>query len=84
MKQSGLWSWNPSNFGWLQPELKNFEWWNWSLKFEFPFKRRIWWSKPIVQTIQWFLFFNGPNHSGAAVKNFQSLEPEPNILDAWS
>jgi len=65
----------------VEPEPKNFEWWSQSLKFEFPFNRNILYSKPIVQIMQWFLVFNGPNRSGARRKNFGrlELEPEPEI-----
>ena len=38
--------------------------------FEFPFNRRILYSKPTVQIMQWFLVFNAPNCSGAGAKNF--------------
>jgi len=41
-------------------------------------------GKRVLQIIQWFLFFNGPNHSGAGAKSFSRLEPEPNNLDARS
>ena len=83
---SGLWSWgrSPSNFGWLEPGPKIFEWWSRSrnLKFEFLFNRHSLWSKPIVQIIQWFLVFNGPNRSWAGSNKFYKLEPVPKILDA--
>jgi len=63
----GLWSRgrSASNFGWLEQEPNNFEWWSRSrsLNFEFLFDRHSFWSKPIVQIIQWFLVFNGPNRS---------------------
>jgi len=32
-----------------EPVPKNFEWWSRSLKFECPFNRHIWYSKPIVK-----------------------------------
>jgi len=75
----GLWSRSPSSFGGLEPEPKNFEWWSRSLKFGFPFNGHGLWSEPIVQIIQWFLVFNGPNRSGAGAKNFRCLELEPKI-----
>lgn len=64
---SGLWSRSRNNFGWLKPELKNFEWW--SRKFEIPSTRHSSCNKPMVQTMQWFSVFNGPNRSGAGAKN---------------
>jgi len=70
----------PSNFGWLQlqPESKTFRWWSWSLKFGFRFHSPTSWGKRVVQIIQWFSFFSGPNHSGprAGAKIFQMLEPK--------
>ena len=36
-------------------------------------------GKRVVQIIQWFLVFNGPNRSGVGAKNFWVLEPEPEI-----
>ena len=46
----GLWSQS------LELVPKNFEWWSRSLKFEFPFNRHIWHSKPIVQIAVFFSF----------------------------
>jgi len=60
----------PGNFGGVRAQ-------------HFSFNRHILWSKPIVQVIQWFLVFNGPNHSGTGAKNLHTLEPELKILDAW-
>jgi len=38
----------------------------------------------MVQIIQCFSVFNGPNRSGAGAKNLEMLEPELKNLDAWS
>ena len=40
-----------------------------SLEFGFRFHRRSLWGKRVVQTVQWILVVNGPNHSGAGAKN---------------
>ena len=53
-----------------------FRWGSQSLKFGFQYQRRRLWVKRVVQIIQLFLVFNGPNRSGAGsgAKN----------LNAWS
>jgi len=42
------------------------------------------WGKRLVQIIQWFLVFNGPNRSGADSGAKEMLEPGPKNIDAWS
>jgi len=46
------------------PRSKTFIWWSRSLKFGFRFHSPTSWGKRVVQIIQWFSVFNGPNHSG--------------------
>ena len=77
--------------GWLEPEPKKHlnggaavGAWNLSSCLTHSF-----WSKPIVQIIQWFLIFDGPNRSwpgakkrlefGSGSKHFRRLEPEPEM-----
>ena len=59
---------------------KSFRWWNRSLKFRFRFHSPSLWGKLVVQIIQWFSTFNGPNHFGAGAKNFRCQKPE---LEIW-
>ena len=43
------------------------------------------WGKRVVEKKQWFLIFNGPNHSGAGFKTFYMLVgARAKELDAWS
>ena len=68
--EPGLWS--PSNFG--MAGAKNFRWWRQSLKFGFRFHRHSLWGKGVVQMIQWFSVFNGPNNSGAGAKKLLDVQ----------
>ena len=76
------WSRSPSNFGW--PEPKIFRWCSRNLQLVFLFHRQNLWGKRVVQIMQWFLFFNGPNSSGPGAKNFQMLQSEPKNWNAWN
>ena len=66
---AGLWNQSPSNFGLLEPEPKIFRWWSRSLNLDFRSTNSLL-GKRVVQIIQWFLVFHGPNRSGAGAKNF--------------
>jgi len=80
-KSRDFWNRSSCNFGWLESEPISFEWWSLSLTFELPFNRRSFWSKPIVQTIQWLLFLMGQVILDPEPKTFRwvELEPEPEI-----
>jgi len=69
---------------WLDPEPKTFRWWSRSLKFGFQSHRYSLWDKRVMQIIQMFFRFFGPNCSGAGDKNLKMLEPETKISRCWS
>jgi len=54
------------------------------LKFGFRFHRNSLWGKGVVQIMQCFILFFGPNWCGAGAKSSNVLELESKIFDARS